>query len=86
MNRGTAGFPETVLSFTCSCCLIAVLASFHRGPVSEEGVCRPIICDSSEGHPLNIVRLRGRLTATEDKFPGGKYNANYKLLSALMSC
>lgn len=39
----------------------------------------------SKGHPVSIVHLKGQLMTTEDKFPGGKYHVNYKVLSGLMS-
>ena len=72
MSRGPEGFPDTLLSFTCPCCLAAVLAYFCRGLVNEEGVCRPVIHDGSKGHPVNTVHLKGQLKTREDKFPGGK--------------
>lgn len=41
--------------------------------------------DGSKGHPVNTVHLKGQLTAAEVKFPGGKYYANDRVLSGLMS-
>lgn len=83
VNRGTEGFPDAFLH-------LSLLPHSSAGFLLQRsrewgGSLWTNYTWCSKGHPVSIVHLKGQLTTTEDKFPGGKYHANYKVLSGLMS-